>query len=222
VADSTTPPPSPLAQLLEHRLSVERLKPYRRAVGGGLEPAIQLYEWNGAVSSAFFEVIGHFEVALRNAMHDQLTTWHAGRSRDGQWYDDPTGVLDSRRHDDIREARSRIRREGKTETPGKVVAELMFGFWRFLLDRHYQNTLWAQALRHAFPHLVPQRRVLVYHPVYDIARLRNRIAHHEPVHHLALSDRHDALLRVAGYIEPAVEAWLGGLSRVPGLLAARP
>lgn len=210
------------AQWLEVRLSAQRLGPYRRAVSGDLDRAVGLYEWNSAVSGSFFAVIGHFEVILRNALHDQLTAWHAARGLTGQWYDDPAGVLDAHRHQDIRDARWRIRRDGKPETPGKVVAELNFGFWRFLLGRRYQPTLWAPALRRAFPHLRPARRVDVYDPIYAITRLRNRIAHQEPVHHLQLADRHADLLRVAGHIDPDVASWLSGLSRVPALLASRP
>ncbi len=213
---------NPLARVLEDCLSRERLKPYRAAVGGDLEPAIGLYEWNSAAAGAFFETLGHFEVLLRNAMHDQLSAWHTAAGRPGQWYDDPAGVLDTRRHADIAAARDRIRRERKTETPGKVVAELNFGFWRFLLDRHYQTVLWAPALRRAFPHLQPQRRDLIYVPVYELNRLRNRIAHHEPIHDRQLSERHDDLLRVTGFTDPAAQAWLSSLSRVPAVLERRP
>lgn len=222
MSDPTTPTPSPLARLLEHRLSPERLKPYRYAVGNDLDAALRLYTWNAEVGAAFFEVLGHFEVILRNALHDQLTTWHAARGRPGEWYDDPAGVLKQARREDIAQARGRIARDRKTETPGKVVAELMFGFWRFLLDKGYQTTLWAQALPHAFPHLQPQQRQAVYDPVERFARLRNRIAHHEPIHHLPLAALHGDMLTVAGYIEPGLQAWIDGLSRVPGLLAARP
>ena len=162
------------------------------------------------------------EVVLGNALHEQLASWHGAQQLPGGWYDDPAGALDRHRRDDIAAARVRIRREGKAEAPGKVVAELMFGFWRFLLDKRYQPTLWAQTLRHAFPYLLPQRRVEVYDPVYALVRFRNRVAHHEPVHHLPLRARHEDMLRVAGYIDPAVEAWLSRITRVPALLGGKP
>jgi len=222
MTDATPRGSYPIARALEARLSRERLRPYRSAVGGDLDLAIQLYEWNSAAAGAFFETLGHFEVLLRNALHDQLSAWHTAAGRPGHWYDDPAGVLDARRHADVAAARDRIRRERKTETPGKVVAERNFGFWRFLLDRHYQTMLWAPALRRAFPHLQPQRRDLVYSPVYELNRLRNRIAHHEPIHGRNLSDRHDDLLRVTGFIDPAAQAWLSSLSRVPAVLQSRP
>lgn len=103
-----------------------------------------------------------------------------------------------------------------------MVAELSFGFWRFLRDRRYQTTLWPQALRFAFPHQGSSTRREIYAAVNDLHRLRNRIAHHEPIHHLPLAARHLQLLRVVGHIDPAVQAWISGLSRVPELLRAWP
>ena len=187
-----------------------------------LDRAIALYQWNSAMAAAFGEELGHLEVVLRNALHQQLTDWYGAAGLPGHWYDPPIAVLDHHRQQDIADAQTRLRRAGKPESPGRVVSELMFGFWRFLLDSKYQTTLWAQALRHAFPHLVPQRRVDVYTPLNALHRLRNRIAHQEPIHQLNLADHHHALLLVAGFIDPAIDAWLGGASRVPGLLAARP
>lgn len=175
------------------------------------------------MAGAFGVVIGHFEVVLRNALHTQLTAWHTKRGRPGEWYDDPDLVLASQRRDDISAARSRLARSSKRETPGRIVAELMFGFWRLLLDARYQNTLWAPALRLAFPSLIPQRRSIVYQSVDKVYRVRNRIAHHEPVHHLNLVALHeDDLLPAARYIDPEIEQWLRTISRVPALLASKP
>lgn len=215
-------PPSDPHRLIEQRLSVERLGAYRAAAGGDVDQAIRLYEWNSALAGAFFEILGHFEVVVRNALHSQLTVWHSAAGRPGEWYDDPANILDDHRHDEIAIARDRLRKAGKTETPGRVVAELNFGFWRFLLDKRYQPILWAQALRHAFPNLTPQTRRSVYRPVVQLNELRNRIAHHEPVHHLNLTAYHGDLLQILDYIDHDVAAWVGGLSRVPTVLLQRP
>jgi hypothetical protein len=223
MTDGTTPPADPLAAVLEARLSVDRLAPYRVAVPArDLQAALRLYEWNSAVAAAFFQDLGHLEVLLRNALNDELVAWHTRAGRAGHWYDDPAGVLDGRRHEDLAAARDRLRREGKTETPGRIVAELNFGFWRFLLAHRYQTVLWAPALRLAFPHLQPRRLDLVYDPVQRLNKLRNRIAHHEPIHPLDLHALHGDLLRIVGYIDPAAEAWLSTLSTVPTQLQQRP
>jgi hypothetical protein len=83
-----------------------------------------------------------------------------------------------------------------------VIAEPMFGFWRFVLDARHSPTLWAPALRHAFPHLRPKVRTDVYDRVERLNALRNRVAHHEPIHQVSLEDRWHDLLTVAGWICP--------------------
>lgn len=213
---------SATGQLLEYRLSPERLNPYRAASGGGLDEALELYEWNARAASAFALVIGHFEVILRNALDQELAAWHSAKRRPGRWYDDPNSLLAQHRQGDIAEARKRIKSRKKTETPGRVVAELMFGFWRQLLEARYETILWAQALRHAFPHLRPQRRLDVAQPVGDIYTLRNRVAHHEPIHALDLGLRHHQVMTVVSYIDPQLETWLQSKSEVLTVLAARP
>ncbi|GAA5036895.1 Abi family protein [Terrabacter aeriphilus] len=220
----TTPASDPydLGQLLERRISAERFGRYRRAVPGGDSDAAALYVWNAEVASAFGLVIGQFEVILRNALNEQMVARQVASGRPGEWYDDRVTLNDPHRHDDVAKARSQILNAGKTETPGLMVAELMFGFWRFLLGPRHQTTLWAQSLRHAFPYLSPQRRSDVYDPVQRLNKLRNRMAHHEPVYAEPLADDHDQLLTVAGYIDPEAEAWLRDLSRVPALLDTRP
>jgi hypothetical protein len=214
-------PPRPGA-LVEQRLSVERLGAYRAAAGGDLDRAIALYEWNTAVAGAFFEVLGYFEVVLRNSLHEQLTIWHTAAGRPDAWYDDPAGLLDERRHKEIAAARDRLQSARKAETAGRIVAELNFGFWRFLLDKRYQPILWAQALRHAFPNLIPADRRTVYGPVVRLNELRNRVAHHEPIHRLNQAERHQELLEVVGLIDDDIAIWISGLSRVPALLSSRP
>jgi hypothetical protein len=95
-------------------------------------------------------------------------------------------------------------------------------FWRYLLDAHHQPTLWAPALRHAFPHLRPRVRTEVYDRLVLLHALRNRIAHHEPIHHLPLDQRIDDLLTLVGFLCPTTATWIWSTTRIPALLAARP
>jgi hypothetical protein len=86
---------------------------------------LDLYEWNVLASGAFFESIGALEIALRNAMHEQLAVWCA--SEPNQWYDDPMKVFNTPTMQSITVARDRVNKKGVGETPGRVVAELSFG-----------------------------------------------------------------------------------------------
>jgi hypothetical protein len=105
---------------------------------------------------------------------------------------------------------------------GKVIAELTFGFWRYVLAAPYQSTLWARALRHAFPNLNPARRATVYQLVDRLNSVRNRVAHHEPIHHLNIAARHQEVLLAASWIDPAAAAWIAATSRVTTVLEMRP
>ena len=209
-----------------HRASVERyvtqarLGPYLTEVGDDYLRAEELYIWNLRVSGAFHEVLGVFEVVLRNALCEELRRWHGKRS--GTWLDDPTATFDDRRIEQIEEARVILVQRGKPTTEGRVVAELSLGFWRFLLSKRYQNTLWTPHLRKAFPGMKPQKREVVYGHVEALLTLRNRIAHHEPIHRFPLADLHGRMLLVVAWIDPGMSGWLSGLSRVPSLLAERP
>ena len=103
-----------------------------------------------------------------------------------------------------------------------MIAELSFGFWRYILAAHYQTTPWAPALRRVFPHLSSQQRATVYPPIDRLHSLRNRVAHHEPVHSLNVAARYKELLHLSGWIDPAAAAWIGQASRISSVLAARP
>lgn len=205
---------------VEAGLSPERLGPYLRASNGDSTQAIRLYEWNLQVSAAFFESLSIVEVSLRNALSAQLAAHHG--SLVGHWYDDPLTVFSQEASDDIAKARWRVRNLGRPETPGRVIAELNFSFWRYLLARRYEATLWTAHLRHAFPHLQPQSRQIALDSITSLNELRNRVAHHEPIYRRDLQSDMLTIFRVLEWIEPDVRAWAMTLTRLPAVVASRP
>ena len=168
-------------------LSPERLSTYLRAVRGDREKALRLHTWNTAVSAAFYGPLQGLEVALRNAMHRQL-----GRCYGAHWYDNPAARLDVGCRDRIAAAKEKVVRDGHPVAPSRVLASLSFGFWIALLGSggrvdstgrkaDYEMTLWRPALRGAFPFRTPLTRKQAHGPLDDLRKLRNRIAHHEPI-----------------------------------------
>ena len=132
-------------------------------------------------------------------MHERLTIWSLRRYGDATWYldygkvfrDEASSVIDSRRW----VTRPPLR--AGAETPGRVVAELPLGFWRFLLTSHYERSLWLTCLREAFPGIQGRgMRRDVHDAIRDLHVLRNRIAHHEPIHNRPLEALHDQALTV--------------------------
>lgn len=209
-------------------LSPGRFAKYVQAAGGDQALAAELYVWNSRIGGALHETIGQAEVILRNALDEQLATFHRSRRfhGDGHWCAEPRMPWRTNRRmvQSLDDARKKATENHQNpEIHGKVVAELSMGFWRFTLSTSYQATLWAPALRHAFPGL-PSRgtRADVYDPVNRLNDLRNRIAHHEPIHHKNLAARYRDLLRLATWIDPAGAAWIAETSRVQDVLADRP
>jgi hypothetical protein len=204
---------------LEEHLSSPRFAPYLREVGGNSQQAYNLYEWNVQISGAFHASICGLEIALRNAMSARLERHRIANRWTGEWYDDAGGIFNTQTKKNIRHARDRIAAAGKSETPGRVVAELTFGFWPFLLRGGYQATLWSPALRHAFPGV---RRQDLERNVAQIHELRNRIAHHEPIFGRDLESDYDALLTAAEAMSVRLAWWIDKRSEVPAMVDARP
>ena len=176
------------------------------------------------MSAAFYGPLQGLEVALRNAMHRQLTERYGAA-----WYDNPAAGLDRGCLDRIANAKTEGERAGRAPSPPRIVAALSFGFWVSLLDpggridpsgrkANYEMTLWRVALRRAFPHCTPLTRKQAHRPLSCLLKLRNRIAHHEPIFARDLLGDHRRVLDVTGWISPAARTWIERHSRVAILL----
>jgi len=204
---------------LERRISPERFAPYRAASAGDLRQAIGLYEKNLELSVAFWAVLSDLEILVRNAMNDELSAWSLARYGDAAWYLDHGNIFSGEAAGTIDTARRHVAANGRPETPGRVVAELPLGFWRFLLSGRYERSLWLPCLREAFPGIAGRgMRRDVHDAMRDLHLLRNRIAHHEPIHNRPLARLHGLALTTAGWVCPVTRQWIADRSRVPDLL----
>ena len=108
-----------------------------------------------------------------------------------------------------------------------MIAELGFGFWRYLCTSAHLTTMWVPALNNAFsehPASGDARRVRadVDARVDPLHFLRNRIAHHEPIHQRQLADDLAATFEVVGWVDPDAQAWAQARSRTAIVLSQRP
>lgn len=200
--------------------SAPRLSTYLAHCQGRLDAALELYEWNTALTGAAWEVLTHVEVTLRNTLATGLHRRHQHRGRSGSWLDDPAHELDQRARDDIADARRRVRRSGHAPSDGQTISELGLGFWRFLIARRYTN-LWPD-LAGGFPHAPNRGRQTVENPVQRIHLFRNRVAHHQRIWHEPLAARYHDMITVLGYVDPDLASWVDAGARLPHVLAARP
>lgn len=212
------PTPDPLAApQLPHLLSAARLSTYINARHSDTASAIRLYAWNIEVSAALWGGFSLLEVCLRNAMHYQLAVL---ASRD-DWWNAPTITLHHEQADAVTKAITFVASaKGPTYSADDVVAELTLGFWTALLANRYHQRLWAPAIIHAFPHWHARRGPLQQR-LERLRRLRNRVAHHEPIFTRNLVRDHEDTLSVLAAIDPAARDWVVAESRLPTVIAAR-
>lgn len=162
-------------------LSTARMSTYMEAAGDDTALALELYVWNARVSSALM-IPAHFaEVATRNAADDALTDqygpdwpWNASFERSlphgpPRKYSPNTDLVSTRQ---------------SLDSTGKVIAELRFAFWENLFTSRHDKRLWKSRINALFPAATidaAELRNRIRQDLEDIRRLRNRIAHHEPI-----------------------------------------
>ena len=213
------------------RLSCDRLRSYLEDSDNDPNRALDLYAWNAQIAAAFLEDLGRLEVVLRNRFDEALTALVSSAGHSSYWFDQSAlfpGHHGERALDDLARAKLRATQNGRLPTArSRVIAELSFGFWRFLCAERYLTSLWSPALASLFPnHPTPENAIQIRADVdLRMARLhflRNRVAHHKAIHRRALADDATSILELALWMCSDTHAWISGLSRIPAVLASRP
>jgi hypothetical protein len=207
-----------------------------------------LYLWNIELSAAFQEILAIAEVALRNALDDALGAWNATQTKpNGQpyptgWINDPAAPLakltTKTRQSVVGYAQTARAKRAPTHprknapiSHNDLLAQTTFGDWNNLMpvSNPKANTystrkfLWEKALKNAFPNLAsdPHGHATA-NRVKNLHALRNRVSHMEPLLDVAVEKRHNDLLQLLTAIDPALRAWVEGISRVPRVAVVCP
>ena len=177
--------------------------------------ALADYEKNTRLCEAFYSPLQGLEVALRNSVHSQM------RNKWGPYWMNDGGVQLGAAHQTMAtECWTGLLKRHNSPTHDNVVAELRFAFWVGLLGPSYDATLWRQAVHKAFRASGSKKRSHIHSRFNAIRRFRNRVAHHEPIFHKNLRDRHDEILEAIGWICHDTRDWVSQNSRVIEVLAA--
>jgi hypothetical protein len=161
-----------------------RMNRYLLACSGNSRKAMTLYRKNLKLSQELFTVISCFEVALRNAIDAQVTP-----TLGNEWLRDaaaPGGVFDN--------PKCRLTRDNINDAIGKLylynhyklVAELGFGFWRYMFAQNQFNATGRVLLR-VFPSkpistpAIQYNNKYIFNELAELNNIRNRVAHHEPI-----------------------------------------
>ncbi len=204
-------------------LSDPRFTTYLQHCNNDKTLALQLYRWNLELSSAFIVPLHFLEISIRNAVveglesvHGQNWAWNNGyiRSLPG-----PSKGYNPQKN--LREIAE------KQPTAGKVVAELKFVFWERMFTRRHDKRIWNDHLKNVFPHApdamtVPALRKAIYDDVQLVRKLRNRIAHHEPIFYRDLQDDYDKIRELVFWRDTATAAWMDEIQSVMNLIAQKP
>jgi hypothetical protein len=216
-------------------LSGGRMNTYDAAVAtaaarGDQVEALEIYAYNMALAAAYLGPLHILEVATRNSLHAQLSR-HTKRS---DWWDSKSINLVGRQQDAITDVEDKLDRTRRARannvgrTPDDIVAALDFGFWCGLLGKGdarsgmpYEREIWQPAAQYAFPNYRGQRGQL-WQLYDDIRAFRNRISHHEPVHHLDVKVQTSKIFKLIDFVSPPVGKWTSRRTRLPQIAASVP
>lgn len=233
-------------------LGEARMSTYRNACDGSDFAAMALYEWNLRISAAFQEILMTLEVALRNAIDEQLSVWNQdqsgnfrnqGRLFTRSWIENPATPLHGMMQDAIAEAtRQAVAASGRRQkdhprrkvkpTHDDVLSQISFGKWTSLmpygtngrLKATRYTALWEESLAQVFPHAPQGDRGMrdVAARLHRLHHLRNRIAHGENI--LSAQPEHRLIdaFFIVKYMDPALGDWLMKISRVRAVSKQRP
>lgn len=173
--------------VFERVMSPKRMKRYLGACGGDKRKAQTLYRLNLRLSQEMFTVISCYEVALRNAI-DSIMSVSMGQD----WLRDaiqPGGILDNPRFLGTTRIMQKVYDElvknGKYSC-SKMLSSMEFGIWKYMYSAP-QFRATGRRLLNVFPNKPKSSEQMQYNNLFffneldAINRLRNRIAHHEPI-----------------------------------------
>jgi hypothetical protein len=213
-------------QAVRSALSAARMATYEAAasVTEDDDPAaLALYAWNAQVSAALLAPLHICEVVVRNAVSDALETVYGPR-----WPWSP-GFEQSLTAPNIgyspRKDLQNVRR--RQASTGKVIPELKFVFWQKMFTSRHDRRVWNTHLMRVLPNLdratpVGQLRQDIYNNLEEIRKLRNRIAHHEPIFRRSLPDDLQSIVDLIELRCKVTAAWMMSNQHATEIIAQRP
>lgn len=216
-----------LPDAIRRSLSPARLAPYEAAAQtAGLEPreALTLYLWNTQVCAALLAPLHFCEVVLRNAAAEALGAIHGPRWPWNSGFERSLPRHTSSGYSALADLQA-VR--NKAETPGHAVAELKFVFWEKLFTSRHDVRIWNSQLKKVLPNLgadqsIADHRRQIFESVSALRRLRNRIAHHEPIHSRNLGEDYDRIQHLITARCRTSAQWMLNRERTLAIISAKP
>lgn len=198
---------------LRQTLSQERLEVYG-SDGAASATVAARYLLNMALCESLYSPLQLCEVALRNSIHRELTSFTGTEA----WYDSAELLMTQWAIEEVARVKTKIARTKKPIVPGRVIAELQFGFWTSIFEAHYEEEarFLPKGIKGVFRHMPKQlhNRHRIKRRLEQIRNLRNRVFHHERIIHWTdLEQQHEGILEVIGWISPELSEMAKTLDR---------
>ena len=171
------------------------MRRYVNACGGDTRKGMKLYRMNLHLAEEMFTIVSCYEVALRNAIDKIMVA-----SNGNEWLRDaiqPGGIFDHPKFHNTTRMMKKVYTElvsnGKYSN-SKMLSAMEFGVWKYMYSGPQYLATGRQLLK-AFPDKPKSTPTAQYNNQYifneldAVNRIRNRIAHHEPVCFLQDSDQ---------------------------------
>ncbi|MHA4811525.1 Abi family protein [Flavitalea flava] len=155
-------------KVFQEIMSASRMSRYLAACKGDTRKAMALYRLNLKLTQELFTVISCFEVALRNKI-DQ----HYSKKVGIDWLRDsvlPGGMFNNRHCGKTPSILLDALRKLSIYSHPKLIAEMDFGFWRYMFARH-QFYVGGQTLLTIFPAKPKSTFAIKYDHNYVFSRL---------------------------------------------------
>lgn len=169
----------------EKIMSTPRMDRYLIACDKDTRKAMTLYRANLYLSQQMFTIISCFELALRNQIDYQYKN-----KLNSEWLKNgiqPGGYFNTHKTKGTKRIiLAAYNKLGASYSHDKLVAEMDFGFWRYLFAKPQFNA-GGKTLLKVFPSKpsstmhIQYNQTFVFHELEKINKLRNRLAHHEAV-----------------------------------------
>lgn len=206
----------PLLQELESNLSSPRFSAYVKRAGHHRHYAIQLYLYNARLAKSILFPLHIMEVTLRNGI-DAVLSGKFGEN----WPHEQAfrQLLTLQSNNSLQKAINRF--PVRIPSKDQVISELSLDFWSNLFISHYDRSIWQTNMPILFPHTKITRAAFL--PIIkELNTLRNRIAHHEPILDVNITDLHRKILDVTAYRSASTSGWVKAHSTVSNMLRTKP
>lgn len=200
---------------IKNSLSEERFTPYLKQADNDAEYAFRLYLYNARLAKAFLFPLHILEVTIRNRMSSVFVTDY------GLNWPHEQSFRSALSQESLKSLDKGISRSKSKNNTSDIVSELTFDFWSNLFRDEYDRSLWQKNMDNLLPNSHYSRSKF-QNVVRDINRLRNRIAHYEPIHKEDVSSLHTQILNTIKAASNETFKWTKHHSSVNSIMRTKP